>query len=1078
MAGRRIRRALARITVAALALATPAVLAAPSASAVPGGSSTVFINEFHYDNASTDTGEFIEVAGPAGTDLSGWSIVLYNGSTPGAAVTYDTIPLAGLIPDQQGGYGTLAFPRAGIQNGGNDGFALVNGATVVQLLSYEGTFTASNGPAAGSVSTDVGVSQSGSEPVGSSVQLTGTGTTYADFTWTETEGAAANTQGAPNTGQTFGGGGPAGPVINEFVANHTGSDTSEYVEIKGAADTDYSAYSILQLEGDFSGTATGVIDTVHPLGTTNATGYWTTGFLSNALENGTSTLLLVEGFTGAAGDDLDANDDGTLDVAPWSALVDSVAVSDGGASDRTYSVTVLAPGFGGSAFTPGGASRIPDGVDTDTVSDWTLNDFDLAGIPGLTGTPAEGEALNTPGAPNALVEVEPPPPAVVKIHEIQGTGLSSPLLGQGATVEAVVTAVKPGLNGYYLQEEDADADADPQTSEGIFVFSSTTVGSVEVGDQVRVTGTVGEFTSSAGAGSSQTQLSNVTVDELAALVELPAVTQVDFPLVSTTELEWYEGMRVELVDELVISEYFNYDRFGEVVLAKPLEGQDRLHTPTAVVDPGASAQALAAEQALRIITLDDYNSSQNPAVIPHPGNGEPFSAENSFRGGDTVTGVVGVIDHTFGLYRIQPTEYGDYEAVNPRPTEAPDVGGSLQVASFNVLNYFLTLDDGTNDICGPSQTLECRGADSQEEFDRQRVKILEALEGLDADVVGLIEMENTPGVEPAADLVEGLNERMGAGTYDYIDTGVIGTDAIRLGFIYKPGTVTPIGDYAILDSSVDSRFNDDLNRPMLTQTFEEVATHARVTVSVNHLKSKGSDCNDVGDPDLGDGQGNCNVTRTLAAEAIADFLASDPTDSGDPDHLVIGDLNSYDEEDPITALLDEGYTDLVEEFGGEFAYGYVFDGKVGYLDHALSNEPLTPQVTGAAEWHINADEPDILDYNLDFGRPATYFEPNKYRSSDHDPVLVGLDLLGPADFVMDLRETLAGMDLQRGIENALDAKLRSTLSSLDDGDKIEACESLQSFINQVNALTGKKISAEDAEILIAAAVDIRRSLDC
>jgi hypothetical protein len=162
-------------------------------------------------------------------------------------------------------------------------------------------------------------------------------------------------------------------------------------------------------------------------------------------------------------------------------------------------------------------------------------------------------------------------------------------------------------------------------------------------------------------------------------------------------------------------------------------------------------------------------------------------------------------------------------------------------------------------------------------------------------------------------------------------------------------------------------------------------------VSVNHLKSKGSACGPE-DPDTGDGQGNCNLTRLAAAEAIADFLASDPTESGDPDHLVIGDLNSYDREDPIHALVEAGYTDLVKKFGGEFAYGYVFDGKVGYLDHALSNESLTPQVTGASEWHINADEPDILDYNLDFGRPDTFFTPDQYRSSDHDPVLIGLNL--------------------------------------------------------------------------------------
>jgi len=792
-------------------LAVVPMVAAPAA-AVPGNDSTVFVNEFHYDNTGTDEGEFIEVAGPSCTDLTGWSIVLYNGAN---GQTYGTSLLSGAIPDQSGGYGTVVvtYPSNGIQNGAPDGIALMGPSGVVQFLSYEGTFTATNGPAAGQDSTDIGVAQSGSEPIGSSLHLQGSGTTYGDFAWAAT---MANSAGSPNTGQTF------------------------------------------------------------------------------------------------------------------------------------------------------------------------------------EGVPPEG------GCP------EPPPPPTLTcgdpatfIHDVQGSGLTSPLLLQERVIEGVATTVEPitpeepGLNGYYVQEEPEDQDADPATSEGIFVF----VGAgneipVANGQLVRVRGTVREF---AGTGSSQTQITDsqavVCEGEAPAIEPVP----VTFPVPSTTHLERYEGMLVELVDTLVISEYFNYDRFGEVVLAKPFDDEDRLHTPTAVVDPGDPARALAAEQALRIITLDDRNGAQNPQTIPHPGNGAAFSLENRFRGGDTVTGVQGVIDHTFGLYRIQPTAYGEYEATNPRPVDPPDVGGSLKVASFNVLNYFLTIDHGgqVNWICGPDQDQECRGADTELELQRQRAKILAALAALDADVVGLMEMENTPGVEPAADLADGLNDIFGAGTYDYIDTGVIGTDAIRLGFLYKPGTVGSAGAFALLDSSVDPRFIDTLNRPMLTQTFDELATGARVTVSVNHLKSKGSDCNDFDDPDTGDGQGNCNLTREAAAEAIADFLAADPTNSGDPDHLVIGDLNSYDHEDPIKVFEREGYTDLIKKYGGDFAYSFVFDAKVGYLDHALSNPSLTPQVTGAAEWHINADEPDILDYDMTFKPDAidALYEPNAYRSSDHDPVLVGLDLI-------------------------------------------------------------------------------------
>jgi endonuclease/exonuclease/phosphatase family metal-dependent hydrolase len=316
------------------------------------------------------------------------------------------------------------------------------------------------------------------------------------------------------------------------------------------------------------------------------------------------------------------------------------------------------------------------------------------------------------------------------------------------------------------------------------------------------------------------------------------------------------------------------------------------------------------------------------------------------------------------------------------------------VAGQNVLNYFRTLDDGTvpGRICGADRKQECRGADDAGELDRQRTKILAALAGLDADVVGLLELENTPGVDPAGDLVAGLNDRADADPYAAIDTGVIGGDAIRVGLIYRPSAVTPVGPFQVLDSSKDPAFIDTANRPVLIQTFQ-TAAGGRFTVAVAHLKSKGSDCDDLQDPDIGDGQGNCNLTRTAAAQALATYLASDPTGSGDPDRLIIGDLNSYDHEDPITTLTAAGYADQIKRFGGENAYGYVFDGQAGYLDHALASTSLAAQVTGAGEWHINADEPDVLDYDTSFkpDQQDALFEPNQFRASDHDPVLIGMD---------------------------------------------------------------------------------------
>ncbi|HEX6367181.1 MAG TPA: ExeM/NucH family extracellular endonuclease, partial [Agromyces sp.] len=284
-----------------------------------------------------------------------------------------------------------------------------------------------------------------------------------------------------------------------------------------------------------------------------------------------------------------------------------------------------------------------------------------------------------------------------------------------------------------------------------------------------------------------------------------------------------------------------------------------------------------------------------------------------------------------------------------------------------------------------------RGADTPEEFDRQEAKIVAAIAEIDADIVGLIEIENN-GDTAVGTLVDALNEFLGDDVYDFISTGKLGTDAITTALIYKPAEVEPVGDFAVLDSSVDPRFDTTRNRPALAQTFMDLEAGGEVTVVVNHLKSKGSAC--AGDPDTGDGAGNCNVTRTQAAIALAEWLAGDPTGQGAGNELIIGDLNSYDKEDPIDAFRAAGYTDLIHEFQGENAYSYVFDGQLGYLDYALAGTGLVDRVTGAEPWHINSDEPNIIDYDMSFKLPAqdALWAPDEWRSSDHDPVIVGLDL--------------------------------------------------------------------------------------
>lgn len=590
------------------------------------------------------------------------------------------------------------------------------------------------------------------------------------------------------------------------------------------------------------------------------------------------------------------------------------------------------------------------------------------------------------------------------LHEVQGSGDTSPLAGQTVNVEAVVVGdFQPGdgdafnsdLGGFFLQEEDADADADPTTSEGVFVYAPSAA-NVHVGDVVRLRGKVSEYHGLTELGS----VSAMAVCSTDATMPTPAT--VTLPVTHLGAFEQVEGMRVLLPGPLVISESFDFDRYGEIVLASPtgpLAAAGRLFQPTAVHDPDSTffSSAWTGLQ-LRRITLDDGRTAQNPDPARHP-NGSEFTLTNRFRGGDTLQNVVGVMDYSNNQYDIQPTDGATYTAQNPRPTAPDAVGGTVRVAGLNVFNYFTTIDTGAA-LCGPTGGMECRGADTAQELGRQRAKIVAALDKLDAHVVGLTEIQNPAlgGPDTALDdLVAGLDDAAGAGAYAAIHTGTIGTDAIKVALIYQPAVVMPVGAYKILDSSVDPTFLDTKNRPALAQTFEAKATGERFTVVVNHLKSKSGACNDVGDPNTGDGQSECNLTRTRAAEALLDWLATDPTASHDPDFLLVGDFNSYDHEDPISTLTTGGFADLLKTYQGEYAYSYLYDGMVGYLDYGLSNASLTPQVTGATAWHINADEPDILDYDMTYKLPAqdALYQPAPYRTSDHDPVLIGLAPIGP-----------------------------------------------------------------------------------
>ncbi len=555
---------------------------------------------------------------------------------------------------------------------------------------------------------------------------------------------------------------------------------------------------------------------------------------------------------------------------------------------------------------------------------------------------------------------------------IQGEGLASQFIGQNVTLEGVVVGdFQDGMSGFFIQ--DPIGDGNLLTSDGIFVYDYNNAYPVDNGDYVSVSGTVSEY-------NDGTQLGNISAVEIVSTGNVISPTIVTLPESVNGELEMYEGMLVKLDHDMTVVQNYFLGKYGQLTLA---EG-GRLFKATNVYTP-SSQQAidLTDENQRRSLVLDDGSSHQAPDPIPYIGE------NNTVRAGDKVSELIGVLDE--GLinsgsnvdYRLHPTQAPTFERVNERTATPEHVDGSIKVASFNVLNYFTTFGS--------------RGADNAEEFSRQRVKIIAAMGSINADVYGLMEIENNGYDTDSAiyDLVSGMNEYITHTTYAFVDPGMsqVGGDQITVGFIYNTETITVVGSAVTSNTGAFAQ----KNRQPLVQTFAEKATDEKFTVVVNHFKSKGSSCDDMGDPDMGDGQGNCNGVRTQASEELVAWLATDPTASGNDKFLIIGDLNAYAFEDPIRAIEAHGYGNLIKMFQKHLAYSYVFDGESGYLDHALASPSMTPQVMGATEWHINADEPSVIDYNQevpDTGtpKPEDLYTPDAYRASDHDPVIVGLNL--------------------------------------------------------------------------------------
>jgi predicted extracellular nuclease len=567
-------------------------------------------------------------------------------------------------------------------------------------------------------------------------------------------------------------------------------------------------------------------------------------------------------------------------------------------------------------------------------------------------------------------------PVITRIHAVQGSGVTSPLAGNSLTVEGVVTGDfqggDPALGGFYLQELAATQDADPATSEGIYVDDNGSY-DVALGDIVKVTGSVVEV-------SGVTTLTSPTWIVKTGTAPVPSATQITFPPSTTSGFERFEGMQVQIQQTLTVTGVSQLGSEGRLVFSSG----GAITTPTNYIDPNdnppsgntstgtSNASAINTQESLdtrRRLILDDASNVAYPDVTPY------FNASNTRRCGDTINTLTGFFSYSSGDNKLQPSGAVVFTDTHPRPASPPAVGGRLKVAGMNAHNYFLTLGS--------------RGAGTANELQRQQAKLVAQIVALNADVLGLVEIENT-GTTALDTLISAVNTALGSTVYARVpEPSGTGGDLIRVAMIYKPALVTPD---AVSYTDSDSVWN----RWPLGVAFTELSSGARFLACINHLKAKtGSGATGL-DLDQNDGQAAFNERRRLQAARLLTFLTAASTASGTSNILILGDLNANTEEDPIDRLRAGGYTDQVTAYNAG-AYSYNFDGTRGLLDHALTSTALNSQVTGAAVWHINADEPEFLDYTT-LGK-TTYQQTlnvgTPYRASDHDPVLIGLTLTPP-----------------------------------------------------------------------------------
>ncbi|WP_299016845.1 ExeM/NucH family extracellular endonuclease [uncultured Photobacterium sp.] len=736
-------------------------------------------------------------------------------------------------------------------------------------------------------------------------------------------------------------------------------------------------------------------------------------------------------------------------------------------------------------------------------------------------------------------------PEFTSINEIQGSGDTSPFIkgdpfitSEDFFVRGVVTARGDGLfKGFYL--EALDADDDDSTSDGLFIHTGyAPTDDIKPGAVVCVKGKVQELFNRTQLASDYYSYKTTSTEPVPALH--PLIINEGETL--RDALERYEGMKVELDagTDLRVTRNFSRDydayRNNMVVSHKaPLIKPTQLY---AAESDKANAER-DNNKANQLFIESEYKAKDGE--LPYFAD---FNAEDGYiRIGDRVENLEGVIDYSHKNYRLVATNQlgkadfvRDDEVAHER-TDAPVLAESgIKVASFNVLNFFTSFSEiggplnasCKNQADADNQYRGCnRGSRNTAEFPLQRAKIVNAMKAMDADIIGIMEMENNGFGDGSAikNLVDTLNAEFSdpADFYTYVEISAedakkyakdgadfegikyFGSDAIMVAMFYRPASVSLAGDAQVIATpeqhgKVGKKSLKKYQRHSLVQGFNVPGQKEPLHVIVNHFKSKGSGCiEDVKAAD--DLQGNCTEFRVSAAEVVGQAVSKLKGDV-----LVLGDLNSYGMEDPVLALttIPEARKGKVKTAssttlnGEEYdvvgrvlekgaglvnlndptAFSYNYGAELGSLDHVLGNVSVVNKRLGITDWHINSLESNLFEYGGKYTGDLDKSE-NAFSASDHDPVIVVLDYKGIADGVkvkpvrdgesatlpVAISRSDAGKYLEVTLNVTPTAKLKSFSGDVSGSEQTESVQ-VTHLVTQVEADSGSAIIALPAELAV------------